>query len=117
MKDFSYMADGDKFLGPDFEANARAAYDAYGVEVGGTTWDGKPIPTWDKITARQRNGWRKACATSLTEYLKYETHSMYSLDCMLNEHPGYNAESAGKATSLPEPQSNVNFHNYENDVG
>ncbi len=43
-----------------FDDVGRKAYDAYVKEVGGTTYDGKPIPKWEEIQPRQRNGWRAA---------------------------------------------------------
>ena len=37
-----------------------AAFDTYNHAVGGVTWDGKPIPAWDAVTDRVRDGWRIA---------------------------------------------------------
>ncbi len=47
-------------VGEHLEELAQCAYEAYGVSVGGTTWDGKPIPKWGDIQERQRDGWRAA---------------------------------------------------------
>lgn len=54
------MNDGpvDKYL--RFNKSGRRAYQAYVKEVGGTTFDSKPIPQWEEIQPRQRNGWRAA---------------------------------------------------------
>lgn len=63
-----YLTPEDKYDG-NIERYAILAYEEYGVEVGGTTWDGKPIPNWTHITARQRNGWRAAVRAPLTALL------------------------------------------------
>lgn len=47
------------------EACAKAAYEAYGVAVGGKTWDGKDIPDWDDLQDRQRDGWRAAAQAAV----------------------------------------------------
>lgn len=44
----------------EYDAEARAAYAAYVQEVGGLTYDGKPIPPFGEIKPKQRNGWRIA---------------------------------------------------------
>lgn len=36
---------------------AKEAYDAYCAEVGGTTYDGKPLPQFHELGERQRKGW------------------------------------------------------------
>lgn len=44
----------------DAEVEAgRYAYAAYGSEsgAGDTTWDGRPMPTWDQLGDRQRAGY------------------------------------------------------------
>lgn len=79
-----YLKPEDRFAGPEFEANAQATYEAYGKNVGGTTWDGKPIPSWEEIQPRQRNGWRAACAKCLQNYLEYEKGCMESLAFVVN---------------------------------
>lgn len=40
-------------------ADGRFAYAAYGAEsgAGSTTWDGRPMPTWDGLGDRQRAGY------------------------------------------------------------
>lgn len=55
------------FVEPDVEAtnteyedSAVLAYSAYVEEVGGISFQGQPIPEWDAIKERQRNGWRAA---------------------------------------------------------
>lgn len=42
----------------------QRAYDAYCGKVGGTTYDGKPLPTWDELGERQRVGWEAAAEAS-----------------------------------------------------
>ena len=38
----------------------RAAYAAYCEAVGGTTYDGKPLPAFDDLDERQQKGWAAA---------------------------------------------------------
>lgn len=42
------------------ERRGRIAFEAYNDSVGGVTWDGKPIPGWDAVTDKVREGWRTA---------------------------------------------------------
>jgi hypothetical protein len=44
-------------MGPE---DAQIAWEAYAASVGGTTFDGKPLPTWDELGDRQKEGWRAA---------------------------------------------------------
>lgn len=39
---------------------AEIAYEAYAAGVGGQTFDGKPLPKYEALGARQQDGW--ACA-------------------------------------------------------
>lgn len=63
-----YLTAEDLYDG-NIERYAILAYEEYGQAVGGTTWDGKPIPNWAQINARQRNGWRAAVRAPLTALL------------------------------------------------
>ena len=38
----------------------KLAWDTYAETVGGTTFDGKPLPTWEELGQRQRDGWTAA---------------------------------------------------------
>ena len=38
----------------------QKAYEAYCAAVGGTTFDGKPLPTFQELGDRQRAGWEAA---------------------------------------------------------
>ena len=42
------------------EDHGRIAFEAYNDAVGGKPWDGKPIPGWDAVTDKVRDGWRTA---------------------------------------------------------
>jgi len=42
------------------ERAGRIAFESYNNAVGGVTWDGKPIPGWDAVTDKVREGWRTA---------------------------------------------------------
>jgi len=50
----------DKTLG-------QIAFEAYNEAVGGKTWDGKPIPAWQDVSEKVRNGWNKAAVAVLLE--------------------------------------------------
>lgn len=47
------------------ERYGRAAFEAYNIAVGGLTWDGKPIPGWDAVTDKVREGWRVAAMAAV----------------------------------------------------
>lgn len=64
-----YLTDEDLYQGLQIETAAMNAYRHYGDAVGGTTWDGKPIPEWHLIKGRQRNGWRNAVVGALRSWL------------------------------------------------
>jgi hypothetical protein len=40
------------------------AWRAYCEKVGGTAYDGKPLPAWDELGERQRQGWQAAAAAA-----------------------------------------------------
>lgn len=42
------------------ETGGRLAFETYNATVGGVTWDGKPIPGWEAVTEKVRDGWRTA---------------------------------------------------------
>lgn len=42
------------------EQLARIAWDAYAVAVGGKTFDGKPLPTYEQLGETQKAGWAAA---------------------------------------------------------
>lgn len=42
------------------ERHGRIAFETYNDAVGGKTWDNKPIPGWDAVTDKVREGWRIA---------------------------------------------------------
>lgn len=42
------------------DRSGRIAFESYNDAVGGVTWDGKPIPGWDAVTEKVREGWRTA---------------------------------------------------------
>lgn len=62
----------------NIEARAKAAFEAYSAEVGGKTWDGKPIPTWEALTDQVRAGW-VAAATAAVEYVTPSVSGMPGL--------------------------------------
>lgn len=38
----------------------QLAFEAYAEQMGGVTYDNKPIPSWDQVSINVRNGWEKA---------------------------------------------------------
>ena len=40
---------------------AMIAWAAYARAVGGKTFDGKPLPTWEQLGEVQKRGWVEAC--------------------------------------------------------
>lgn len=43
----------------------RTAWDAYVKAVGGTTHDGKQLPTWYQLGERQKRGWEEAAKAAV----------------------------------------------------
>ena len=43
---------------------AKELYDAYAAEVGGTTFDGKPLPQFHELGERQKKGWVAAALSA-----------------------------------------------------
>ena len=46
----------------------ESAYAAYCKAVGGTTFDGKPLPTFQQLGERQQAGWAKAAEQVVAEH-------------------------------------------------
>ena len=40
--------------------SGQVAWEAYAKAVGGKTFDDKPLPTWEELGDRQKDGWRAA---------------------------------------------------------
>ncbi len=51
-----------------FEQLGQAAYAAYCKAVGGTTFDGKPLPSFSQIGERQQAGWVEASRQVVAEH-------------------------------------------------
>ena len=47
---------------------ARNTYAAYVNAVGGTTFDGRPLPTFDELGERQKAGWQAAADQAGTAF-------------------------------------------------
>ena len=47
---------------------AKHSYDAYTKAVGGTTFDGRPLPTFEELGDRQKEGWQAAAAPCGTPF-------------------------------------------------
>jgi hypothetical protein len=44
----------------DGKSIGQLAFEAYSEQMGGVTYDNKPIPTWDQVSKSVRDGWHKA---------------------------------------------------------
>lgn len=51
----------------DTERLGRAAFEQYGRAMGGRTYDGKPIPKWEEVGEKVREGWRQAAHAVVIE--------------------------------------------------
>lgn len=62
----------------ELDACAREAWNAYAGAVGGTTFDGKPLPAWDfeegreTLGDRQKEGWRAAAIAAIAKSDEYD---------------------------------------------
>lgn len=54
-----YDSPPDEITVDTAEASAKGVYLAYCAAVG-TTHDGRPLPAWEELGERQRNGWEQA---------------------------------------------------------
>lgn len=52
--------DGVDYTTPDDVQLAARGYNAYGAKAGWTTYDGKPMPTWDKLGEVVQGRWIEA---------------------------------------------------------
>lgn len=43
---------------------AKECFDAYSAAVGGTTWDGKPIPAYEDTGEKVQAGWEAVAAAA-----------------------------------------------------
>jgi hypothetical protein len=50
-----------------FEQIAESAYHAYCKEVGGKTFDGKPLPTYAELGAERQAGWVASVKQTVSE--------------------------------------------------
>lgn len=62
--DKAYREISDLSAGPVLAA--QSAWAAYAVAVGGKTFDGKPLPTWEQLGLPQRRGWVAAAITVMS---------------------------------------------------
>lgn len=56
-------------MGTDLEY-AQTAWAAYVQAVGNTTYDGRPMPTWDQLGDRQREGWKEAAKAVVSKAIR-----------------------------------------------
>jgi len=47
------------------KTDGQVTFEGYNAVMGGLTWDNKPIPGWDEVGDRVRNGWEGAAKALL----------------------------------------------------
>jgi len=57
----------------------RIAFEAYGVSVGGKTYNGKDIPKWEDVGKKVQDAWR-AAAVAVLQYVESERESSTCMD-------------------------------------
>jgi hypothetical protein len=51
---------------------AKLMWDAYAIQAGGKTFDGKPLPTWDKLGDDRQSCWVAAASVTADRIEKLE---------------------------------------------
>ena len=51
---------------------AKLMWDAYAVQAGGKTFDGKPLPTWDELGEERQSCWIAAASVAADRIEKLE---------------------------------------------
>ena len=51
---------------------AKQMWDAYAIQAGGKTFDGKPLPTWDELGAERQSCWVAAASVTASRIEKLE---------------------------------------------
>ena len=51
---------------------AKLMWDAYAIQAGGNTFDGKPLPTWDELGAERQSCWLAAASVTADRNEKLE---------------------------------------------
>ena len=52
---------------------AKLMWDAYAVQAGGKTFDGKPLPTWDELGEERQSCWIAAASVTADRIQKLES--------------------------------------------
>jgi hypothetical protein len=51
---------------------AKLMWDAYAIQAGGKTFDGKPLPTWDELGDERQSCWVAAASVAANRIEKLE---------------------------------------------
>ena len=51
---------------------AKLMWDAYAIQAGGKTFDGKPLPTWDELGEDRQSCWVAAASVTASRIEKLE---------------------------------------------
>jgi hypothetical protein len=65
---------------------AKLMWDAYAIQAGGKTFDGKPLPTWDELGAERQSCWVAAASVTASRIEKLEAALRKIKD--LHDQPG-----------------------------
>lgn len=77
---------------------AKLMWDAYAVQAGGITFDGKPLPTWDELGEDRQSCWVAAASVTASRIEKLETalepfaDLAYEIDGEMYERIAHNLE-------------------------
>lgn len=52
---------------------AKAMWDAYAIQAGSKTFDGKPLPTWDELGEERQSCWVAAASVTADRIEQLET--------------------------------------------
>jgi len=59
---------------------AKLMWDAYAIQAGGKTFDGKPLPTWDELGEERQSCWVAAASVAADRIEKLEAALREMLD-------------------------------------
>ena len=60
---------------------AKLMWDAYAIQAGGKTFDGKPLPTWDELGEDRQSCWVAAASVTADRIEKLEAALQWIVDC------------------------------------
>ena len=76
---------------------AKLMWDAYAIQAGGKTFDGKPLPSWDELGDERQSCWIAAASVTADRIENLEAALRKYAD---DEYNGYNADGAHARKAL-----------------